>query len=134
MARKVGFDSTLNCHPSNSHIWIFYKDLLKISVVSVSGQHITCVVKHNGSDVEITCSVIYASNQVVSCAKLWSDLAAEDDQISGPWVFMGDFNAITSLDGKAGGRRFGTKSMDDFSNFILGTGLTDVGFTGNKYT
>lgn len=27
---------------------------------------------------------------------------------------MGDFNAISSLDEKTGGRRFGTKSSDDF--------------------
>lgn len=102
VARKLGFVGMLHGLPFNSHIWIFYKDPISVSTVSVSSQHITCMV--DNSVQTLTCSISYASNKVVNRRKFWSELSAKADNTSGSLVLMGDFNAVNCLAEKAGGR------------------------------
>lgn len=113
----------------NSHIWIFYKNSISVSVVNISAQHISCMVTIGENSVSVACSIVYASNKFVDRRNLWVELTEEAESVNGPWMLMGDFNAVTHLDEKAGGRQFGTKSSDDFSNFIVLNGLIDLGFT-----
>ncbi|GAA0154891.1 hypothetical protein LIER_43298 [Lithospermum erythrorhizon] len=54
--------------------------------------------------------------------------------ISTPWMVMGDFNALVSGDERIRGNSPDPLSMSDFSQCIQDCHLLDVGFVGSKYT
>lgn len=51
-----------------------------------------------------------------------------------PWVCMGDFNEITSLDEKEGGRIRPLRQINEFVSALEDWWVSDLGFVGNKFT
>jgi hypothetical protein len=64
----------------------------------------------------------------------WQDLSRVGKRFGGPWMLIGDFNAILSSAEKKGGRLFGSSSHSLFGNFVQENGLVDLGFSGNPFT
>jgi hypothetical protein len=64
----------------------------------------------------------------------WQDLERVGLRFGGPWLLIGDFNAILSSAEKKGGRLFGSSSHSLFGNFVQDNGLVDLGFSGNPFT
>lgn len=53
---------------------------------------------------------------------------------STPWLVTDDFNAISTITKKQGGRDVCLQSMQDFQAFIMQNGFIDVGFIGGPFT
>ncbi|KAJ0987975.1 hypothetical protein J5N97_006331 [Dioscorea zingiberensis] len=79
-------------------------------------------------------SVIYNSQNVQYQKVLWRDLS-HMSSLSLPWVLVGDFNAILSIEEHRGGRfdRYAVKSKL-FSEFMSVNHLLDLGFYGTAFT
>lgn len=56
------------------------------------------------------------------------------ESFDGPWACMGNFNAVLFQADKQGGHPVASSSSRGFHNFLLNTGMVDVGFLGNPYT
>ncbi|KAL0408606.1 UNVERIFIED_CONTAM: putative ribonuclease H protein [Sesamum radiatum] len=52
----------------------------------------------------------------------------------GPWLAMGDFNAVLAQNEKMGGKPFASASRNAFGDELDLCNLIDLGFTGFKYT
>ena len=55
-------------------------------------------------------------------------------QIENPWVCIGDFNEILSVNEKEGRVDRSSRQMENFRQCLECTGLRDLGFTGSWYT
>lgn len=54
--------------------------------------------------------------------------------LAGPWLVMGDFNYLYSNFDRKGGKYLGKGLTKSFSNFVHGTGATDLGFIISRFT
>lgn len=54
--------------------------------------------------------------------------------MTGPWIFMGDFNAILHGDDKANGNVVQESEIKDFKEFLENTGLCELKTVGREYT
>ncbi|KAL9680435.1 hypothetical protein QQ045_018314 [Rhodiola kirilowii] len=134
LARKLGFQSYLNCHPTNSHIWIMWKEEFKITSLAYSDQHITMEVNNEVEGIKMVCSFIYAFIDLNLRQHLWEDVGEISLQIDIPWLLMGDFNSIASWSEKKGGNKKNGKSIRQFNDFMANAGLSDAGYEGSPFT
>ena len=51
-----------------------------------------------------------------------------------PWLYAGDFNEITKIDEKLGGRTQPNNLMQDFRDVIDEVSFQDLGYVGSKFT
>ncbi|KAL9667350.1 hypothetical protein QQ045_001704 [Rhodiola kirilowii] len=112
LARKMGFQAYLNCHPINSHIWLMWTEDFKISTLACSDQHISVEVHNKVEDIKMVCSFIYAFIDIRLRQQLWEDIEDFSLQIDSPWLLMGDFNSIASWSEKKGGNKKMVNPLD----------------------
>lgn len=103
-------------------------------MVSTSAKMISLNIITPNARRPILFSIVY-----VKCCKflrrsLWSELVTTSRYVQGPWAVAGDFNAVTSAVEWLGASSSDTASSDEFKIAILDAELTDVGFSGNRYT
>ncbi|GLT40902.1 hypothetical protein SLA2020_150000 [Shorea laevis] len=82
-----------------------------------------------------TCSMV---NVCAPCdrkgkAELWEEIGGLVSEQGGRWLLAGDFNAVRSVVERKG--RLGeTQDMEEFNQFVNGTGLIDVRLMNRKFT
>ncbi|XP_070036365.1 uncharacterized protein LOC142166978 [Nicotiana tabacum] len=79
-------------------------------------------------------TAVYAKCTVVERKDLWSSIDNINMIIDGPWCIGGDFNVIMDPDEKLGGRPHRAHRSFDFVTTMETCGLSDIGFTGPKFT
>jgi hypothetical protein len=63
------------------------------------------------------------------------DIKRTGNRFRGPWLLIGDLNAILSSVEKFGGRRsLGSASHNNFLDFVQSNGLIDLGYSSNPFT
>ncbi|KAL0410725.1 UNVERIFIED_CONTAM: hypothetical protein Slati_3662200 [Sesamum latifolium] len=72
----------------------------------------------------------------VSCFKpvFWQSLNEIHQSFTGPWLVMGDFNAVLSQVEKRGGKPFASASRNSLGDELDSCNLIDLGFSGYKFT
>ncbi|XP_026399376.1 uncharacterized protein LOC113295240 [Papaver somniferum] len=94
------------------NIWLFWSNsIVTPSVVSISSQMITVAVG------DVLVSGVHANVNMVQRRFLWSEMQLISD-LKKPWLVIGDFNAILSLEDKVGDRSPSRRSMLDFSECL----------------
>ncbi len=117
-----------------SGIWLFRNAFDNdIVIEESSSQHITFRV-HHGRPYEWVCTVIYASPTYTHRESLWNHLRTIANQISHPWMLVGDFNDISSTVDRFGEGSFPIARALRFNENIDACGLHDLGFQGPKFT
>lgn len=64
----------------------------------------------------------------------WYELEQYGSNFDGPWLCLGDFNALLDQSEKWGGRPVGSSNSGAMKCFVTNMGLIDLGFVENKYT
>ncbi|XP_026384454.1 uncharacterized protein LOC113280031 [Papaver somniferum] len=109
------------------NIWLFWnKNLPTSSVVSMSSQMVT--VDIGG----VLVSGVHAHVRVVQRRFLWAKMEVISD-LNFPWLAIGDFNAITSVDEKIGGKAPKRSAMMEFNNCLDTCSLMHAPKTGLIY-
>ncbi|KAL0378395.1 UNVERIFIED_CONTAM: LINE-1 retrotransposable element O protein [Sesamum radiatum] len=72
----------------------------------------------------------------VSCFKpvFWQSLNEIHQSFAGPWLVVGDFNAVLSQVEKRGGKPFASASKNSLRDELDSCNLIDLGFSGYKFT
>lgn len=65
---------------------------------------------------------------------LWIDLKELENSQQGPWLLMGDYNAVIHVDDRLNGAEIQEQETRDFTDFLFETGLTELKTVGRKYT
>jgi len=86
-------------------------------MLAISDQSISFVVSINN----ISCYVatIYGSTSNIKRTNLWHELSSMLINFLGPWVYIGDFNAVLGAHEKIGGYLPLKQSCEDFSNWSV---------------
>ncbi|KAK3037266.1 hypothetical protein RJ639_029678 [Escallonia herrerae] len=114
-----------------------------------------CLAWKNGIDLEITfqnnnlinalvfldpphspwmLSAVYGPPHWCSKRQFWENMDLIGNSFSGPWICIGDFNAISNQSEKQGGRPVQNSSPGGLNGFINNNFLLDLGFSGNPFT
>lgn len=78
-------------------------------------------------------STIYTNVDCVDRTILWNNLEKITNNINLPWVFMGEFNDITTQLEK-NGRKTNRNRANIFRDLLDYYSLADLGYTGSRYT
>ncbi|KAL4312838.1 hypothetical protein GQ457_01G036830 [Hibiscus cannabinus] len=115
-------------------IWLLWRDTISVQVLAVSNQYIHALCSLGGGGGSFFGTFVYASPDALRRRSLWEHLIALDPGIDNPWVVGGDLNVIRSASERFGGsnRRYGICSY--FNDFLLNSGLIDMGFSGPRFT
>ncbi|XP_075082606.1 uncharacterized protein LOC142166877 [Nicotiana tabacum] len=65
---------------------------------------------------------------------MWDDLRETAGTINGPWGFVGDFNVISNVAEKLGGRDFRVEESLDFISYLSDCEIHDGGYVGSGFT
>lgn len=92
-------------------IWVGWdSQLLKIQVIHCSSQAIFLdVLDYKSRSFVVT--IVYGSNDGITKGHLWRDINAFAGYNNKPWVLLGDFNSLLSVNDKTGGATEVTSSL-----------------------
>ncbi|XP_019153844.1 PREDICTED: uncharacterized protein LOC109150389 [Ipomoea nil] len=114
-------------------IWVFWKDVFKVTVSFTHPQFILLQVSQPGQD-PWNLAAVYASPAHHLRRRLWTDLTHASRGIQGPWLVAGDFNTVVSREETKNYVSFSAQRSSEFVNWINDEGLVDLGFSGPKLT
>ncbi|XP_073149026.1 uncharacterized protein [Henckelia pumila] len=120
---------------TNSRILVMWESkAVRLDVLGMSDQviHVSVVCLH--SQRVFLASFIYGRNSVVAWRPLWDFLINHGENISLPWILLGDFNCVRYPHEKMGGNPIVPKDMADLRNCINRLELSDVNHVGFYYT
>ncbi|KAL0911913.1 hypothetical protein M5K25_017849 [Dendrobium thyrsiflorum] len=126
------FDFQNNYASLSGRIWIFWNNLVNLSIIDDYFQVVHC--SFNLFNTQVFSSFVYASCSKSGRTSLWQNLCQWASAISGPWMLGGDFNIITQSEEKMGGAAPNLNAMEDFNDMIRNCCLSDIGFTGSSFT
>ncbi|KAF7833960.1 reverse transcriptase [Senna tora] len=134
--RSLGFPKSFVVNPMGfaGGLWLLWDDLeVDLKVIGDSFQGIHTSVQVNGSPILII-SFIYGSPIRERRKILWDNLRGVADIHDLPWLVCGDFNDVLHQDEKWGTCEASRSRIRDFQNCLDYCGLTDLGYTGPKFT
>ena len=119
----------------NGRIWMIWRDVVKVSLISTSDQSITSMIEYDTK--KFILSGIYGCNEGVDRKKLWRHLESiYNEGYTEPWMLAGDYNVIATAEESCPfNANFGINAdMRDFvevRRYIL---VYDHAFTGTMFT
>ena len=108
-----------------------WSNAVDIRVVRSSAQIIRCEVKSVNSINRWLMTGVYGSPYAKDKTTLWDRLYNLVENIRGPWLMIGYFNALLFSGDKVAGRRVGTSLFRGFMDHIGGI---KIEFYGNQFT
>ncbi|OVA14191.1 Endonuclease/exonuclease/phosphatase [Macleaya cordata] len=120
--------------PMIHHDRLVKNNVYAVSVLQMTSQFIHAKIVSHTLGVDFLVSFVYASCDGGERRLLWSDLSSIASDIMSPWLFGGDFNVVSNLSERVGGRPSMCPNMVDFNDFMDGNGLVDSGYVGSKFT
>ncbi|KAG5629705.1 hypothetical protein H5410_001422 [Solanum commersonii] len=79
-------------------------------------------------------TAVYGWHTVEDGKSLWSELENIATNMSGPWLTMGDFNAVLHPDDRVNGQPVHDSETRDFKDFLINTGLCELKTIGRDFT
>lgn len=108
-----------------------WKDEIKISMASITKSYIDVVIEE---EVGWRFIRIYGEPKWNQKARTWEAIRSLKQDLSSPWLIMGDFNEILYNSEKEGGRPRTQRQLQAFHDALSECELNDMGFTGDIYT
>ena len=133
---RVGFANGLIV-PSQGRsggVALFWTRDINLEIKSFSGNHIDAVVREADSNFLWRITGFYGYPETHRRYDSWRLLAFLHSQFQLPWLCLGDFNEILSMDEKAGGSIRSQQQMDGFRNVVDFCGFSDLGYCGTDFT
>ena len=119
----------------NGRILVFWKeDRVLLEVIEKTDQIIHCLVTCKISAKKFHLSFVYAFNSRMGRRPLWDNICRFNSSSGMPWMLMGDFNNILSIEEKANGIPATSYEMRDFKNCCYEAGISDLRSSGVYFT
>ncbi|KAK9697361.1 hypothetical protein RND81_08G032700 [Saponaria officinalis] len=120
----------------NGRIWVLWNPVtIQVTVLEEHSQVVHCQAHHHATGKVFHISFVYGSNSADERIALWSVLSALHLAPKvGPWIVLGDFNVIRSVQEKISHTPPMISEMLDFNTCVLNCGLDDISSTGCEFT
>lgn len=116
-------------------IWVIWNDQeIRCDILDVGAQDIHACIQVPPLFSPWIFSAIYARPNFADRRTLWDDLSAFASTHSSPWLIAGDFNEVLDSHDKFGGRAINTSRASLFRNCMNTCGMSDLGFSGSRFT
>ncbi|XP_023926559.1 uncharacterized protein LOC112037983 [Quercus suber] len=117
---------------SGGRLAMLWKREVKVDVINFTENHILAkVVEEDGAAWFLT--GFYGWPQSCQKVKSWALLSHLATFVEGPWLCIGDFNAILNSDEKLSSRPPSYNQMDDFREVLDRCSLVDLSFIGYPF-
>lgn len=80
------------------------------------------------------CTRFYGNLETHKRIGSWEVLSSLGQVFDIPWVYIGDFNEVLSVNEKEGGAHRSSLQIANFRQCLDSTGLRDFGFTRSRFT
>ncbi|XP_060182976.1 uncharacterized protein LOC132612923 [Lycium barbarum] len=115
-------------------IWAFVEEIFDYYIIMDHQQHLSIKLRVRGTQEDMLVPLVYAKCTQAERLDLWDSLEDLSTSVDITWIIGGDFNAITSDDEKFGGLPVTINEIQDFRGCIQNYGISDLGFSGSKFT
>ncbi|GLT63047.1 hypothetical protein SLA2020_356410 [Shorea laevis] len=139
-AASLGFAKSfvVNSDGLAGGLWLLWDDAaVSVDIVSYSDQAIHAIIKVCNDPLFPTdwfLSGIYGRPQANTRALLWNELSTIANNISMPWMMIGDFNDVLDQSEKFGGNRICQARVRAYLECMNNCNMFDLGFVGNRFT
>jgi hypothetical protein len=132
---KLHFSSKLvvSRREQGGGLTLFWKQEANVTIKSYSLHHIDTVI-NEGMDDAWRFTGFYGAPETHRRHLSWALLQSLHQRFSLPWLCMGDFNELLSMDEKQGGPVRSSRQMQDFRDAIDVCGFMDLGYQGPPFT
>ncbi|XP_031387245.1 uncharacterized protein LOC116200546 [Punica granatum] len=113
---------------------LWNSEAVTIEIIGSTEQEIHAVVKVPNSNSSWLLSAIYSNLRPCERLILWDNLKNVYDGCALPWLAMGDFNEILSESENFGGGLVNFNRSLKFSDMLNSCHLSDLGFSGPRFT
>ncbi|XP_074266271.1 uncharacterized protein LOC141588743 [Silene latifolia] len=137
IVRKLPFDSWEILDPvgfTGGIIILWNARDVAISLVDKGSQMINVVAQVSHDNFIFLLTAVYASPKFKHRVNLWTALNTLSQNLSHPWVCIGDFNEITDPCEKFGGNGIKWNRVNLYKTSMDSCNLFDLGFSGPKFT
>ncbi|XP_012849562.1 PREDICTED: uncharacterized protein LOC105969349, partial [Erythranthe guttata] len=124
----------LDSHQGGRILILWNKDTVDLEVKSSHAQVIHCLIQCKITGQKLHCSMVYGLYSVRSRRELWDSIENYGENMTEPWLVMGDFNCVMSPEEKTGGNIPTNYELKDFNETVLGLGVEDIPYTGTFFT
>lgn len=119
----------------NGRIWIMWDDqTVDIKLVSMSDQYIHCEIYELDREHIQWTTCIYAHNTFEQRRTLWKNIEQITLQQTGPWMVIGDFNNVLTLNDIIGGHLVMRSGYADLEDMMNVTSLFEKDMVGDYFT
>ncbi|KAJ7009375.1 hypothetical protein NC653_000139 [Populus alba x Populus x berolinensis] len=109
--------------------------MFNLSCLQLSDQWVTCDVFSLITKDTFKITFVYGLNTPAGRSSLWNYIKQQAPMYSpAPWILLGDFNAILKPSDRSGGDQNWNGHQNDFGTCIQGFELTQIPYSGLKFT
>ena len=133
---RIGFSNGLIV-PSvgrSGGIALLWTRKISLEIKSYTKFHVDAVILDASSDYKWRITRFYGHPETHKRYESWHLLAFLNNQLQLPWLCLGDFNEILSMNEKFGGANHPQQQMDGFREIVNYCGFHDFGYCGLDYT
>nr|XP_016440329.1 PREDICTED: uncharacterized protein LOC107766112 [Nicotiana tabacum] len=134
--KKMGGDWKVEdnyAYAPNGRIWIMWKETnVHIAILESTDQLIHCQVEDKNSTFTSYITFVYGLHTIQHRVSLWRSL--RNIQLSGPWLIIGDFNSVLSVDDRINGLPVHQAEMADFQDCIDDIGVGQIAKRGSRFS
>lgn len=118
-----------------SRIWLLWQPgVFSITPVDIQAQRIHVKVQHILTKEAFQLTVVYGYNQLHARQSLWEDLKRIADSMLEPWLVIGDFNNVLSVEDRRGGQPVLAHEFQAFNECIDQCMLSQMRWIGDHFT
>ncbi|XP_019236447.1 PREDICTED: uncharacterized protein LOC109216720 [Nicotiana attenuata] len=123
------------CVSHKSRIWIMWDPrIYTFEPVEVDEQLIHGQIRIISKEVMFGFSAIYGLHTVKDRLKLWSKMRQIHSIQQGPWLAMGDYNAVLHPQDRQYGTEVQEMKIKNFKEYMRDTGMNELQYVGRSYT
>ncbi|XP_058756286.1 uncharacterized protein LOC131629522 [Vicia villosa] len=119
----------------NGIIWLMWdSSRVRVEKVSSSDQCIHVGIYNLNGTLQQWCMAVYAHNTLNLRRKMWEELENIHKITTGPWLVMGDYNNVLSVNDRLGGNKVKESEYSDLASMMDRVGLFEKESKGDHYT
>jgi hypothetical protein len=111
-----------------------WKEDANVQIQNYSRRHIKAVMNSGKSGKEWRFMDFYGNPEVAKRPESWALLRCLSRIVPDPWLCVGDFNEIISSSKKFSSAYRPPRQMQEFQRALDDSNLTDLGFSGPRFT
>ncbi|XP_021807878.1 uncharacterized protein LOC110751684 [Prunus avium] len=135
LAQRLGFNNSVPAIGQCGGIILLWNpSILNINILNYHERYINCRIQELATNKVWLTTFVYAYPQKTKQISLWTELSALKPLNHAPWLLLGDFNNICSLNEKIGGSQVVSQAMMNFNKFLNDCEVLSMNASGVPFT